>query len=51
MLHKLRKVGRGFAWAVERNPRAIDKRLWQARNVEILPMEIDQFIEQLEALP
>lgn len=40
----------GFAWAVQRDPKKVDKRLWRARNVEIVRMEIDAFVEQLEAM-
>ena len=51
LLRNLRQVGRGFAWAVQHDPEEVDERLWQARSVEILPMKIDQFVEQMEALP
>jgi len=50
LLRNLRRVGRGFAWAVERDPRVIDERLWHARNVEVLRIELDAFAAQLEAM-
>ena len=49
LLSNLRRVGRGFAWAVQRDPEVVDERLWQARNVEVLRMEIDAFVDRLEA--
>jgi hypothetical protein len=52
LLSNLRRVGRGFAWAVQRDPvEVVDEHLWKARNVEILRMEIDAFVVQLEAMP
>jgi hypothetical protein len=50
LLSNLRRVGRGFAWAVQQNPKMVDERLWQARNVQILRMELNAFVAQLEAM-
>ena len=50
LLSSLNRVGRGFAWAVQRDPEEVDERLWQARKVEIVSMELDQFVERLEAM-
>lgn len=35
------------SWAIQRQPSALEQRLWGRRRVEIFDMELDRFVEQL----
>ena len=52
ILHRLwaEQAGRNFAsWAVDRSPDAVDRWSWDHRGVEILPLSLEEFVEQVEA--
>jgi len=37
------------SWAIQRNPSALEQKLWRRRSVEIFDMDIEEFVRQLTA--
>ncbi len=38
------------SWAIQRQPSALEQRLWGRRRVEIFDLDLDEFVEQLVAM-